>query len=440
MKLMIVVLALFAFAAPAAAEPGGGGDLSGQIAAVAHPLENEEHLAPLIERAGEARSVLLGEASHGTREFYTWRAAISRRLIEHHGFRFIAVEGDWGSLLRVNQYVKHESDAYNSAREVLLTMDRWPRWMWANEEVEELVEWLRAYNADREPGERVGFYGIDVYGLADSIQATPEFVRKFDDDLAERVKKAYACIAPYADNPAVYIRSIMLQGPCGKAVEEVAGVLRKRSAEFREIDAAGYFHAIQNAMVVKRAEQFYRFQRAGDQRSWNARAGHFADTVERLQSFYGEGTRGIVWAHNTHVGDVRATRNPPAMQNIGRILRERQGADDVFIVGFGSHRGTVVAARQWEGARQVMQSPRGAPGSLEDVLFRMELTNALLFTSDLAGIPALQQPIGHRAIGVVYNPAHERRGNYVPTLFPRRYDAFLFLEETRALSPLHESE
>ena len=440
MNLLVAILLVLVFLQPVHADKKRTPTVSQQLEAVAHPLEDQGHLAPLIERASKARFVLLGEASHGTREFYTWRAAISRELIENHGFRFIGVEGDWGSILRVNAYVKHESEEYDSAREVLLTLDRWPRWMWANAEVEELVEWLRRYNADRDPGDRVGFYGIDVYGLTDSIQAAPQHVRRLDSDLADRVESAFACLAPYANDPGPYIRSVMLQRPCAQGIEAVARTLREQGDAFREKDADAYFHALQNALVVKRAEQFYRFQRAGGQQAWNARAGHFTDTVERLGAHYGEGARAIVWAHNTHVGDNRATHNPPSMQNIGREMRERQGADNVFIVGFGTHRGTVLAARQWEGTRQVMNSPRGMPGSLEDILYQMEPTNSLFFMAELGEIPALRQPIGHRAIGVTYNPAQERRGNYVPTVFPQRYDAFVFIEETRALTPLHDTE
>jgi erythromycin esterase len=408
----------------------------------ARPLRDESTLDPLLERIGSARAVLLGEASHGTREFYTWRAAISRRLIEEKNFVFIAVEGDWGACARVNRYVKHLPGAAESGREALMSFDRWPRWMWANEETLELVEWLHDFNKDRPADQRVGFYGIDVYGCSESIKKGPAYLRQIDGEAADMLAEALGCLVPYADDPQQYLHAIIHEGVnCEPAIRAAVDRLRTLRAVVPEHKKNEWFHAKQNAIVVKRAERHYRAMMSRGAGSWNARAEHFHGTFARLLDHYGQESRGIVWAHNTHIGDARATpMADQGMVNIGRLARESLGEDNVVLAGFATHRGRVLAAPRWQGPRQEMTVPRALGGSVEDLLNQLGKEASILLMADLAEAPAFSNRLWrHRAIGVTYDPLEER-GNYVPSLLTRRYDVIIFIAETAPLTPLHESE
>ncbi len=410
--------------------------LAEQVQEMAHPLRGTEDLDPLLDRIGDARCVLLGEASHGTSDYYTWRARISERLVREKGFSFIAVEGDWPDCYEVNRYVKGYPDSGTSAREVLEIFDRWPTWMWANEEIVELSEWLRRHN-DGLPGEeRVGFYGLDVYSLWESMEAVIAYLERVDPEAVPAARRAYKCFEPYGEDVREYARATALvPTSCEDEAVEMLSELRGRLPEYRD-DPESRFNAEQNALVVKDAEAYYRTMVRGSYASWNVRDRHMAETLEHLMRYHGPAAKAIVWEHNTHIGDARATDMADAgMVNVGQLVREQRGAEDVVLVGFGSHRGSVVAGPEWGAAMERMEVPPAREGSWEDVLHRAsEEDKLLVFTEDDAG--GLLQPRGHRAIGVVYEPAHERYGNYVPTALPRRYDAFLYLDETWALHPL----
>ncbi len=424
-----------------AAEPDAGPQTMTEpvdiLNTVAIPIEDARDLDLLIERAGERDLVLLGEASHGTSEFYTWRTEISRRLIEEKGFNFIAVEGDWATLYRLNRYVKGLDGAGPSARAIMREFDRWPPWMWANEEVEDLIEWLREFNAERPPEARVGFYGMDVYGPETSYRKVLTLIEEWNDEPAEQVREAYACLEAYADDFGLYARAVAFgMAPCDRQVRAVVELLRDHR-DALEIPEMEYFNLKQNAWVVKNAEKHFRAMGRESPDSWNYRVDHFFQTVERLRNHYGPDAKGVAWAHNTHIGDARATSMAPRGQrNIGQIAREQMGPDRVFAVGFGTHRGTVMAGRSWGGPRERMTVPPGIPDSYEDIMHRLGEDQVLLMLDDLGEPGPLLRPIGHRAMGVIYHPERER-GNYVPTILPRRYNAFIFIDETQAVRPIH---
>lgn len=428
---------------PARAMDGrdGGTDIDRYAIAlegIANPIETPDDLDVLLDSIGNRRTVLLGEATHGTRAFYSWRAEITRRLIEEKAFSFIAVEGDWNAFMGLNRYVKDLPGAPESAREALMNFERWPRWMWVNDEIAELAEWLRGYNDQRETADKVGFYGMDIYGAQGSLEKGPRYMAKIDEDAAREMEAAFECFAPYVDNPRQYVHDVVGERVnCADGIAAVLENLRENRDAYEKKDRTAWFHAKQNTAVAFRAEKHYRMMMNRDASSWNARARNFYETIERLDDYYGEGAGAVAWAHNTHMGDIRATQSGPGMENLGMHAREALGRDNVFIAGFGTHRGKVTAARTWEGKREIMTMPDAMSGSLEDVMNRMASPTALFIAKDAEDIAPAREFIGHRAIGVTYNPENER-GNYVPTVWPQRYDAFLFIGETGPLYPLND--
>ncbi len=436
-KIVFFVLA-FGWAAPL--YPNALDDYINALREVAHPVEGESDLKPLLERIGERKLILLGEASHGTSEFYAWRSKISRRLIEENGISFVAVEGDWAALQDLNRWVTQPVAPEQDRRvsEILEDFDRWPSWLWANREIVEFAQWLRAYNKERPEDQRVGFFGIDVYGWEKSLDALLAKLESVDEDLHSELSSLYREFSRYRGDNARYARAAFAFAT--SAPEEVPRAL-KRLRENRDIlvDALGeesYFFAEQHALVIQNAEAHIRKMPESGAASWNTRAAHFKKTVARLLEFRGAEARGIVWAHNTHVGDARGTPMPAQGQtNIGRLARDRWG-DEVFILGFSTYQGGVVAGSAWESPRETMTVPPAQPKSLDYALHNTGHPQALFFLNDLPADHVLAQTVGQRAIGVVYNPAQEA-GNYVPTRTPLRYDALLFISETHPLTPLH---
>ena len=414
------------------------------------PLESDADLDAVLERVGDRRLVLLGEATHGTSEFYTWRARITRRLIEEKGFDFVAVEGDWPDCWEVSRYVRALPGAGSSARDVLHAFHRWPTWMWANREVVEFAEWLRLHN-DAQPRERrVGFFGLDVYSLWDSMEAVLAYLQGVDPDAAERARNAYGCFDPYQDDVQEYaFASRYVPQRCEEEVVAILRELRAKAGRYlsealQETDTDRItarellFDAEQNALVAKNAEAYYRTMVRGGAASWNLRDCHMVETLDRLLAHHGPRSRGVVWEHNTHVGDARATDMAAGgMVNVGQLAREKYGDDDVLLVGFSSYEGTVIAGRWWGAPMERMHVPRARHGSWEELLHDAGRGNGILMTDDLARVPGASSRRGHRAIGVVYQPAHEMHGNYVPTVLPDRYDVLLHIDRTTALAPLH---
>lgn len=409
-------------------------------------LETTSDLDLLMDRIGDARVVCIGEASHGTHEYYAWRAELTRRLIEERDFAFVAVEGDWPDCHAVGRSVAASPDAPEDPREALAAFDRWPTWMWANDEVVDFTRWLRGVNLDRPPERRVGFYGLDVYSLWESLGELLGYLREHHPEHVEAALEACRCLEPYAEDPQAYARATRLvPNSCEpEAVSLLRDVREKRAAAGAgaDGDAEEAFAAEQNARAIVSAEAYYRTMVRGGPEAWNVRDIHMADTLDRLMRHHekrgGDGpAKAVVWEHNTHVGDARFTDMSDAgMVNVGQLVRHRYGERDTVLVGFASHRGSVVAARGWGDHAQRMPVPEARRGSIESLLHdRLDDEAALFVFANERPDWSLQER-GHRAIGVVYRPEQEGRGNYVPTMLAGRYDALLWFDETTALHPL----
>ncbi|HZQ34488.1 MAG TPA: erythromycin esterase family protein [Dehalococcoidia bacterium] len=407
-----------------------------QVAQISRPLTAD--MDALIEQIGDARFVLIGEASHGTHEYYRWRERLSRRLIAEKGFSFVAVEGDWPDCYAITRYVKARPEADRSARAVLNRFRRWPTWMWANREVLEFVEWLRRWNDARDEGAKAGFYGLDVYSLWESLDEVLGYLRRVDPDAIGPALRAFRCFEPYGEDVQGYARAtLFVPATCEQEVVAMLAELRANAAEYAQDGREGYFCAEQNAIAARNAERYYRAMIHGGTDSWNVRDRHMVETLERLMQFHGPLAKAIVWEHNTHIGDAAFTDMArEGMVNVGQLVRQQRGVDDVVLIGFGGHRGSVIAGDEWGAPMQAMAVPPARPESWEDVLHRAGSGNRLLLFGEGAETDELLAQRGQRAIGVVYHPEFERWGNYVPTVLPRRYDAFLYFEETRALHPL----
>ena len=392
-----------------ATKPGLAGTekLGERCQQIAHPLRNPGDLDPLMDRIGDARYVLLGEASHGTSEYYVWRSWLTQRLIREKGFSFIAVESDWPDSYQVNRYIKNYPDSGGSAREVLAGYERWPTWMWANWEIVALSEWLRKHNAEQPAQKQVGFYGLDVYSLWESMEAVIRYLERVDGSAVEAARRAYRCFEPYGDDVNDYARATtsFIPTTCEDEAIAMLAALRRDLPASHQDGSEAYFVAEQNALVVKNAETYYRTMVRGGPDSWNVRDHHMVETLERLMRFHGPEAKAIVWEHNTHIGDARATdMAQTGMVNVGQLVREAHTAQDVFIVGFGSHHGSVIAGNQWGAPMQRMRVPEAHPGSWEDVLQQASTDDKLLLMDETAGLEGFDEPRGHRAIGVVYNP------------------------------------
>jgi erythromycin esterase len=401
---------------------------------------------PLLERVGRARIVMLGEASHGTYDYYRLREQLTRRLIAECGFSFVAVEGDWPDCDRVHRSVTAVHGADADPQAALERFERWPTWMWSNAEVARFCRWLRAWNLERDQPSRAGFHGLDVYSLWESMQAIFDYLGEEDPKAMDAAQDAYRCFEPYGKRIEEYGRASRFVS--ARCEEEVVRLLARTRANAAN-DGADRFSAWQNAEVISGAERYYRAMVSGGPQSWNVRDTHMADTLDRLLEHYGPDAKAIVWAHNTHVGDARATdMADDGMINIGQLARERHGDDAVVLVGFGTYHGNVIAAPRWGAPSEVMVVPPARRGSLEDRLHTTLPERALLVfgaegrAGSGAGALAGDEPewltelVDHRAIGVVYDPSFEQWGNYVPTRLAERYDAFLWCDQTNALHPL----
>jgi erythromycin esterase len=396
-------------------------------------------LDKLVEKIGDAKYVLLGEASHGTHEYYVIRTQISRKLIEEKGFSFIAVEGDWPDCYRVNRFVKHYADAGTSTLEVMNQFNRWPTWMWANWEVVALTEWLRRHNEKLSANERVGFYGLDVYSLWESLESIIKYLEKKDLKTKETAVQALKCFEPYSDGEgSSYARStLMVPSGCEEEVVDLLMQVRKNMPSYNT-DPEVVFSAEQNAQVIVNAERYYRAMVRPGADSWNIRDHHMVDTLNRLMNFHGTHAKAIVWEHNTHIGDARATdMAPEGMVNVGQLVNEEHFHDGVYSVGFGSYKGTVIAGEEWGDVMRIINVPDAQTDSWEFILHQLGAKDRIVFMSAEMKKEIGKKHFNHRAVGVVYRPQYERLGNYVPSLMPYRYDAFIYIDETRALHPLH---
>ena len=401
-----------------------------------HSLTNQASLEPLLNDIADKPIVMLGEASHGTHEYYTWRTAISKKLIQEKRFRFIAVEGDWPDCYLINRYVKGYGDAGSDIVSVLKKFDRWPTWMWANWEIAALAEWLKEYNTSLPLDKKIGFYGLDVYSLWDSMKAMMQYLEKEDKTAAQSVQKAIFCFEPFNEDEHQYARFSLSGHHCA---DQVVAMLReiRMKAQFLDGDREAALNTEQNALIAVNAEKYYRNMIGFNNDSWNIRDRHMMETLERLLQFHGSMSKGIVWEHNTHIGDARATDMTKAgMINLGQLAREQHDEKNVYLVGFGSFKGTVIAGESWGSPMQEMEVPEARQGSIEDILHNEQGQDCYILFDEEAG-KIFQSSLKHRAIGVVYDPSRERMGNYVPSILSKRYDALIYLERTRALHPLH---
>lgn len=409
--------------------------LIGQIRERSIPLNGPDDLDAIVEAAADARVVLLGEASHGTSEYYTLRMEITKRLIRDKGFHFVAVEGDWPSCGTLNRYVKNDPGAAGSVREALGDFNRWPTWMWANREVMELADWLRKHNDElSQSGSKVGFYGLDVYSLWESMEEVIRHLERTGAAELQTAKEAFACFDPFSRDPQTYgVSAAFFSDTCEEEVVKLLSELRAKRKRAEE-DAEAALHDEVNALVAVNAERYYRSMVRGGPESWNIRDEHMVEALNRVRAFYGPDSKAIVWEHNTHIGDARATdMAEEGMVNVGQLVREQLGRDRAFAVGFGSNRGTVIAAREWGGEIERMDVPQAIEGSWEDLMHRAGREDKILMLREHEDLFA--ETIGHRAIGVVYHPRRER-GNYVPSSMSSRYDAFVYVDVTKALEPL----
>jgi erythromycin esterase-like protein/predicted phosphoribosyltransferase len=396
----------------------------------------------LIERATGARFVLIGEASHGTHEFYRERAEITKRLIVEAGFTAVAVEADWPDAYRVNRFVRGAGDD-TSAEEALSDFRRFPVWMWRNTEVAEFVTLLREYNdALADTAAKVGFYGLDLYSLYTSMEAVVDYLEGVDPEAARRARERYACFDQFGRDPQVYAYEAGMAGaePCEQQAVEQLLELRGVAAEIAGRDGAlgadGHFFAEQNARLVVNAEEYYRAMFRAGKSSWNLRDRHMAETLEELFAHL-DRTSGqakiVVWAHNSHLGDQRATELAQAGQlNLGQLVRERHG-DEALLVGFTTYAGTVTAASDWGGPAERKRVRRALPGSWEELLHERDLPR---FWLDPASLPGRRL---ERAIGVVYRPETERISHYFHARLADQFDAVIHIDETHALEPLERA-
>jgi erythromycin esterase-like protein len=417
----------------------------------AHPLgASAASLDPLMERIGSARMVLLGESSHGTHDFYRVRAEITKRLIRERSFTAIAIEGDWPDAHRVHRYLRGGDGQILDASDALAGFRRFPQWMWRNADVLDLVGWLRDQNANTASADRrVGFYGLDLYSLHASIAAVVEYLRRVDPAAAQRALEHYSCFDPFGFDPQHYGHAVA-GGRWESCRDEVIAelvALRKAAADYAEridhVSVEDQFVAEQNAAVVVGAERYYREMFTEDNSTWNMRDRHMADTVEAIwqhQRKQASDPGIVIWAHNSHVGDARATeRARNGELNIGQLLRERH-ADDAVLVGFSTSVGTVTAARNWDepAERRVVRPP--IPGSWESLFSAVGVPACLTIVGeDPEADTVLDRVRLQRAIGVIYRPETERASHYYHTHLGRQFDAILHYERTRAVEPLERS-
>jgi erythromycin esterase-like protein len=418
------------------------------IADAAHPILGAgSDYDPLLELVADARIVLLGEATHGTHEFYRERARITRRLIEEKGFTTVAVEADWPDAYRINRFIRSQGQD-QTAQAALGDFTRFPLWMWRNTDVLELVEWLRTYNRDRSPQRpEIGFYGLDLYSMYSSIDAVLRYLDRVDPEAADRARHRYRCFDHFDEDSQAYgyAASIGATESCqAEAVRQLRDLQRRQSelaARDGRIPADEFFFAEQNARLVRNAEEYYRTMFHGPVSSWNLRDRHMAETLEAIVDHVdGRGehpARVVVWEHNSHIGDARATEMGERGEwNVGQLVRERFGAE-ARLIGFTTATGTVAAADDWGDPpiRKQVRSP--LPGSFEEILHQAPIPDFLLpLRTGSAVAEALRPPRLERAIGVIYRPESERLSHYFHASLADQFDAVVHFDETRAVEPL----
>lgn len=398
----------------------------------------------LVQQLGRAKLALLGEASHGTHEFYAGRVALTQRLVREHAFNAVVVEADWPDAWRVNRYIRGASDD-RDAEAALSGFERFPTWMWRNTVVRDFVEWLRDHNRELPPSRQVGFYGMDLYSLYSSIRAVLGYLDRVDPEAAQRARSRYACFDHFGGDSQAYghAASFGMQSSCEDEVVQQLREMNRRAAELLAAsgaDRADLFFAQQNARLVRNAEEYYRTMFHGRVSSWNLRDSHMVETLQALEKHLAaQGTtpKMAVWAHNSHLGDASATEMGDLGEwNVGQLARDRWG-EAAVLVGFSTHHGTVTAASEWDGAAECKRVRPGLPGSYEDLFHQ---AGEERFWLPLRGNAALAEVLKdrrlQRAIGVIYLPNSERQSHYFHTRLADQFDAMVHIDATEAVAPL----
>jgi protein-L-isoaspartate(D-aspartate) O-methyltransferase len=413
-------------------------DLATRIAPACEPFAAQEQAAlePLLQRIGDAEVVLLGEATHGTREFYLLRARITRALVEQKDFRIVAVEADWPDAARIDRWVRNRPDPDDGRWPAFA---RFPTWMWRNVEVAGFVDWLHDWNRGRAAGQQAGFHGLDLYSMYRSMAEVLEYLDRTDPGSARVARQRYGCLDPWAESPAEYGLAAVT-GAYEACEHDVVANLRELLGTHMAMLADGreaHLDAVQNARVVANAERYYRIMYRGSRESWNLRDTHMFETLEQLRRFR-RGAKAVVWAHNSHVGNADATEmGAHGELNIGSLSREAWG-ERAYLVGFGTDRGTVAAASDWDGPRETKTVRPAREDSYEGAMRETGLAGFFLplrhaprtLLAELAGDRL------ERAIGVIYRPETERASHYFHARLPEQFDEFVWIAETSAVTEI----
>jgi len=410
------------------------------LRAAAEPLPalDDPEFAAAFDRFAGARVVLLGEASHGTSEFYRARAAITRRLIERHGFKIVAVEADWPDAAVIDRHVRHLP--HQPVRTPAFT--RFPTWMWRNKDVDAFVGFLRQHNAEKPQAERAGFYGLDLYNMNASIAAVLSYLDSVDPEAAAIARNRYGCLEPWSREPAAYGREALTKGyaMCEEPVTKSLMDMLRKQLDYVRNDGDRFFDATQNARLVADAERYYRIMYYGAHHSWNLRDNHMFDTLQRLLAWEGPDSKVVVWAHNSHIGDARYTDmgSERGELNLGQLCRQAYGRD-AALIGFGTHSGTVAAASDWDAPMEVKAVRPSRPDSYEALCHQVG-QERFLFDLQPDGNAELRQALSarrlERYIGVIYRPETERWSHYSYSSLPDQYDGFVWFDQTTAVIPL----
>ena len=413
------------------------------LADAAEPFASIEaaNLDPLMERIGSARIVLLGEATHGTSEFYRLRERITRDLIVKKGFRFVAIEADWPDAARVDHYVRH----FQYPPSEWTAFARFPTWMWRNTEVRDFVSWLRKHNGTVERYERAAFHGLDLYSLYDSIRSVLNYLDEVDPQSAKVARERYGCLTPWQRDPATYGHAALTGSypTCESHVVRALTDLLAKRRTYAEHDGERFLDAEQNARLVANAERYYRIMYYGSRASWNLRDSHMFETLKNLLAFYGPDSKAVVWAHNSHVGNAGATEMAARGEyNLGQLCR-REFGKLAYLVGFGTHSGTVAAASEWDGPMEIKTVRPALPNSYEQLCHATGLARfmlALRGRDKLCGPASLGKERLERAIGVIYRPETELASHYFRASLPQQFDEYIWFDDSRAVTPLETAE
>jgi erythromycin esterase-like protein len=403
------------------------------------PAIDDDTFAAFFDRYGDARVVCLGEASHGTSEFYRARAQISKRLIAHHGFNIVAVEADWPDAATIDRYVRHREPRQGEQK----AFERFPNWMWRNREVDGFIRWMRRHNHSRDYPEMAGFYGLDLYNMSMSMRAVIDFLEEEDPEAAKVAKKRYACLEPWADEPQRYGAMAMYEGyaRCQVPAVQMLMDLMQRHFDCLSEECDEWLDAAANARVVKNAEAYYRVMYEGAAESWNLRDTHMFETLVQLLEAKGPKSKAIVWAHNSHIGNAKYTEMGQVRGelNIGQLVKEKFD-HKARLIGLGTHTGTVAAADDWDMPMKIKAVNPSMPDSYERMSHDSRLPRFLLdlrteeIGRDLK--ESLTEPRLERFIGVIYRPETERWSHYSQCILPSQYDGWLWFDETKAVTPL----